>query len=540
MIRMDTAITLCFGPPISIAVVFVVGILALRYLEISSQILDFILRRKYPIYHASSNRYLPTVPFVLPNGQGNVEKFLNGRQNSVKWGMQYGPVYRIWSGFEGEVHRVLTKPDDIEVVFRDSHNHCKAAANNSGHLMNLLLGSCVGLISGSEWQDLRRATEHSFLRPSAKSLIPRIFANAKAYISTLHSDKTKEMMRQSTIKCADNKMNLHPVVDLKNYPFLVVAEVLYGTLSNELQQRLVALIPGRIKVFDQVIQGGITRFKASRVLPLQIHREIDAFKENWARWNDDAHAAALILQKQQNEDQKRNTDTTTLRPAILDMYKSVADGITTREHILQTLDEMLFANLDVTMGALSWPLVFLAAHADVQRKLRHEICSASSKTGAELEQYLMSQDTYLHFVMLEAARLRPLVPFSIPQSCPTPRLVSGYEVPAGTNYIVDTYALNIRNPTWGPDNTRFRPERWGEKESEGRKTKLKESRYSYWRFGFGPRLCMGKYVADVMIKVMIYQMVQQFEMTLGENDGWKWDEESWIHHPATEIQCARI
>ncbi|CAI6288229.1 unnamed protein product [Periconia digitata] len=524
---MDFDLSTGFRSPIWAGFTLVASIVAFRYFQVASRVVDSILRRKYPIHHASSNEDLPTTPFILPNGQGNVEKFLNGQENSVKWGSQFGPVYRIWSGFQGEV--VLTRPSDIEVVFRDSHSHQKAPSNNSGHLMNLLLGSCVGLISGSEWQNVRRATEQHFLRPSAKALIPRVLANAKTYISTMYSDRTNEKWEKSTDERPGREWNLHPVVDLKNYPFLVVAEVLYGPLSDDLQRRLIALIPGRVKVFNQVIQGGISRFQASRALPLRIHREIDAFKVEWARWNDDAHAAA-ILSQQQHDGKASKTEMTQLRPAILDMYKSVAEGLATQEHILQTLDEMLFANLDVTMGGISWPLIFLAAHMDVQNTLRREIASISPETEGEMERYILSQDTYLHHVILEAARLRPLVPFSIPQSCPTPRLVSGYKVPAGTNFIVDTHALNIRDPAWGPDNTCFRPERW-------RGISGKESRYRYWRFGFGPRLCLGKHVADVMIKALIYELVQRSELVVGENDEWRWDEECWINHPAMEIKC---
>ena len=61
------------------------------------------LRRKHPVYNDASNLPVPSVPFVFPNGQGDSEKFMNGRQNSVKWGSKYGPLYRIWSGTNSEM-----------------------------------------------------------------------------------------------------------------------------------------------------------------------------------------------------------------------------------------------------------------------------------------------------------------------------------------------------------------------------------------------------------------------------------------------------
>jgi cytochrome P450 len=414
--------------------------------------------------------------------------------------------------------RVLTAPIDIETVFRDSHNHHKAPANDSGHLMHELLGSCVGLISGHEWKALRKTAEHTFLRPSVKLHVPLVLTHARTHMA--------EWMRQHETKDNSEVLLLHPVVDLKRYPFLMVAEVVYGKLSIDLRQKLLDIIPNRLEVFNHVIQGGVTRFKMSELLPLDAYRKMNTFKEDWARWNDEAHAAAV-------ERHVLECDTTTgIHPAILNMYQSVNDGQNSRDQVLQTLDEMLFANLDVTAGALAWPFIFLASYTSVQDKVRHEI---NAIHPSEIKSYLLSADTYLHSVLLESARLRPVATFSIPQACPTPRLVAGYMVPAGTNFIVDTHALNIRNAVWGPDNATFRPERW----IEHNKGKSKELRYSYWRYGFGPRLCMGRYLADVMIKAMIVEIVGRFDLSLDKDSEWNWDEESWIHHPAMEIQCTK-
>ncbi|CAI6331125.1 unnamed protein product [Periconia digitata] len=48
--------------------------------------------------------------------------------------------------------------------------------------------------------------------------------------------------------------------------------------------------------------------------------------------------------------------------------------------------------------------------------------------------------------MLESARLKPIAPFSIPQAAPNDRVVDNFNILARTNYIVNTYALNVLNP----------------------------------------------------------------------------------------------
>lgn len=39
----------------------------------------------------------PRAPYQWPNGQGNVVKFLAGRENSSRWGQKYVALYQTWS-----------------------------------------------------------------------------------------------------------------------------------------------------------------------------------------------------------------------------------------------------------------------------------------------------------------------------------------------------------------------------------------------------------------------------------------------------------
>ena len=85
-------------------------------------------------------------------------------------------------------------------------------------------------------------------------------------------------------------------------------------------------------------------------------------------------------------------------------------------------------------------------------------------------------------------------------------------ISGGTNYIVNHYALNVRNETsWGRNAAVYRPDLC--LGSKLRRTKL---RYQLWRFRFGSRQCMGKYVADLIIKQLLASMVQKFDLSLSE------------------------
>ncbi|KAL1846606.1 hypothetical protein Daus18300_014197 [Diaporthe australafricana] len=111
------------------------------------------------------------------------------------------------------------------------------------------------------------------------------------------------------------------------------------------------------------------------------------------------------------------------------MYKSFLAGSITLDNFLHTMDEMLFGNLDVTIGALTWNPLFLATTPQVQNQLWQEIRGG----GETWKKYLVSSDTLLAASILESARLKPIAAFAIPQAAPTDRKVGVYVVPAGTN-----------------------------------------------------------------------------------------------------------
>lgn len=67
------------------------------------RLLQLGLRRRFPIKSLHGDGEIPTCPYVWPNGQGDVAKFLNGIENSAIWEKSHGPVYRIWSGMSPEV-----------------------------------------------------------------------------------------------------------------------------------------------------------------------------------------------------------------------------------------------------------------------------------------------------------------------------------------------------------------------------------------------------------------------------------------------------
>jgi cytochrome P450 len=372
--------------------------------------------------------------------------------------------------------------------------------------MGELLGKCVGLISGTDWLRVRSITAPRFSHKESATYIPRIIEITENHFKELH--------KGGNLSASE----LHPVQDLKFLPFWVIADILYGELTSEMVEELKDLIQIREALWARMIQGGMTRFSWTWLRPTKEAEKLQVFKKRWAAFNQSARDACLLSQE---------------NAAIVEMYNAAEHGHLSMDELLQTLDEMLFANLDVTIGAISWIPLFLASHVEVQEQLREEIETNTRCGVQEASEYLLSSSTFLSACVLESARLRPLAPFSVPQSAPTARYVGGYVVPAGTDFTIDTYKLNIQNPVWGQDRETYNPARFlGKKGSS--------LRYHYWRFGFGPRQCMGKYVADLVINILLVHLMKNYRLSLHEKTHWVKNPTMWITHPDTIIRCERI
>lgn len=86
---------------------------------------------------------------------------------------------------------------------------------------------------------------------------------------------------------------------------------------------------------------------------------------------------------------------------------------------------------------------------------------------------------------------------------PNSTCTQDYIIRKGEAVIIPVYAIH-RNPEFFPDPLKFNPERF----SDENKHKIKP--LTYIPFGIGPRNCIGSRFALFELKVMIYNLLQQF------------------------------
>lgn len=159
-----------------------------------------------------------------------------------------------------------------------------------------------------------------------------------------------------------------------------------------------------------------------------------------------------------------------------------------------------------------------------QEALRAEVKARKSQASYTVADYIAQQNSLLHCVTLESLRIspalgkfdilckpnvlcdwliQPLSAFSPAECTSIEKVIGGCIVPAGTPTVIDIRRLNTHQSAWGSDAEVFRPERF-------LKMPPAQYRYSMLRFGIGPGKCMGKNMADVLLKMAVIAVVERY------------------------------
>jgi cytochrome P450 len=137
----------------------------------------------------------------------------------------------------------------------------------------------------------------------------------------------------------------------------------------------------------------------------------------------------------------------------------------------------------------------------------------------------VSQLRYLHAVSLEVLRLHPSVAKDIKWAVDDDTWPDGTQVPAGAAVVYCPFAMG-RDPRKWTEPLAFRPERFLGEEGGvgvgvgvgvgGGGAQHEPSMWEYPVFNAGPRLCLGKPLAMMEIKLITATLLHHFDFELAE------------------------
>ena len=181
--------------------------------------------------------------------------------------------------------------------------------------------------------------------------------------------------------------------------------------------------------------------------------------------------------------------------------KDTGAGMGERELVDEVMT-LIVAGHETTASALNWTWYLLSQHPQVEAALHAELDAAPATIAPSLAQ--MESLSFTQQVVNEALRLYP-PGWLLSRRNIEPDVLSGFEIPSGTNVLLPLYLLH-RHPRYWKDPDAFWPERFApEHEAE-------RPRFAYMPFAAGPRHCIGETFALYEMLMHLYKVARRYRL----------------------------
>jgi len=409
---------------------------------------------------------------------GNMLQLRTPRMHEVaeRWSRRFGDYFRFRIGprqFLG-----VANPETIAALLRERPDgfhrseRLSAIADDMG--FNGLFSA-----NGDAWRRQRPMVMASFDPRHIKTYFPALV-------------KVTERFERRWRRAAAARASIDLQADLMRYTVDVTSGLAFGVDMNTLESD------------EEVIQAHL-----DKVFPSLFKRLMAPFPYwQWFRDRElDGHLQALRdavagfiagARRRMEADPGLREHPGNLLEAMLAARDNPDSGLTDGD-VSGNVLTMLLAGEDTTANTLAWMIYLLHRHPQALRQATDEV--ASGYTNYEKVSALPFIDACIN----ETMRLKPVAPIIILQ--PTrDTVVADIEVPKGT-VLMCLMRAGATDERRFPGALSFDPARW----LEGSMRAASPKRVSM-PFGAGPRLCPGRYLAILEMKMVMAMLLKGFEI----------------------------
>lgn len=416
----------------------------------------------------------PSPPGTLP-WVGHLPRMRRDPLDLLLQASRLGGVARLDLGPRGPAY-LVTDPVGVKRILLDNYaNYTKETRGFD--TLRVFLGQGLLTSEGSFWRKQRRIAQPAFHHGQIRRF------------ATVMSRAAEAMVERWEERYAGGEV-FDLTDEMMNVTLRIVGECLFSTDPSHES----SAIGPRI---DLLLEKFITRISAPLVLPLSwpvgSHREVRRAIVTLHRIVDE-----IIAERRQ----RGPLDT----PDLLDMLMSARDAETGEGmSATQLRDEVLtliVAGHETTAAALSWSWVLLARHPDIDARLETEL-TALGDAPVDLES--LERVPLVARVIQESMRLYPPA-WIVARRTAADDVICGVSVEAGRLVILSPWASH-RRPATFPEPERFDPERFGAGAPAGG-----YSKYEYFPFGGGPRICIGNGFALMEAQIVLATLRRRFRL----------------------------
>lgn len=416
-------------------------------------------------------------------------------QNSL----ELGPIHKFHLMKKPVV--VLTDPKAIQTILKKRPETYRRASQMEDVFKEMGIHG-VFSAEGEQWQRYRK-----LMNPAFRT------SQIKQFYDTLNTVTQRLCRAVSDISTAFNFQLL-----IQRYTVDTTSLLSFGydinTLENpesELQQHLCKIFP-MIATRNKapVAYWRWFRLKKDRELDKslqQVKQQVSVFIEN---------ARAKIDKKQRDsKGEGGEALADNMLESMLLSRDEKGQGFSDDE-LFGNVITLLLAGEDTTANTLGWAIDYLADNEPLQDRLYQEINENLPLVDGEAPVLSWDQLDACPLVLgviQEAMRLKPVAPFLFLEGCDDSE-VMGYQIPKGVLMMLVLSASSYDESLFD-DALSFKPERWQTMTEQ----ELKQVNKDLMPFGGGARLCPGRLLSLVEMKIALIELLRRFKFRRADGCG---------------------
>ncbi|CAH1793191.1 unnamed protein product [Owenia fusiformis] len=198
-----------------------------------------------------------------------------------------------------------------------------------------------------------------------------------------------------------------------------------------------------------------------------------------------------------------NGMTDALIKATLDTDDELKEAVgLTDDHILSTIEGLIGAGFSTVATTLSWSVLYMAAHPDIQTDVQNELDKViGDRDPCASDRYDLP---FTDACITEILRHSSILPLSLPHATTRDVILDGFDIPKDTLVLINLWSLT-RDPSVFEDPETFNPRRFLTKDGALDKVKMD----MFLPFGAGRRRCMGEYLAKLEVFLFFTMLLKK-------------------------------
>ena len=410
------------------------------------------------------------------------------------WAKIYGPLYRLRIGPRNVL--VVSQPDLIAGILRDRPDGWSRFEPMRTVIHEMGINGLFNA-EGEAWRQQRRLVAAAFTPSHLKRYFPLI---------RLMTERLKG--RLDVAAQTGSWIDLRSM--LMRYTVDVTASLAFGIDVNTIQQDHSTFQQHLDKLLPVVMRRMNAPFPVWRYVKLPADH---AFDRHLAA----SHAAVEGFVQTARERIAANPALAEQPTNLLEVMLTARDAngaMLGEAEVAGNVFTILLAGEDTTANTLAWTLHLLHQHPQAWRAVVAEVdtCLGANLVPASIQ--AANEMTVIEDCSNESMRLRPVAPLTyVENNAPTE--VGGVALPAGT-LVLCTMRSGAVDPSIATDAAEFRPSRWHVEASAADETAVAAGNHQLTTasmpFGAGPRVCPGRYLALLEMKMVLATVARNYEL----------------------------